>query len=493
MKPERPLVLAFVVLLVIGALATGANRDLPLVRNSLVYARASEHVIEHGFDPLPVVADSRQSYDKPILYPWLSAPFVAGLGNHDGLRVTSFLTTAALLFALVHFARSFRGASERPPDAWVLWLAALGPCVVYQFWSAHPDGWFAALVVFAWSLTHRLVTRRDTDPIPRVAWLAATILAALLLKNYGLILLVSCPLYVVWNRAELRGDRRYVKRLLAGAAIALVVIGAFVASAATGHNPLSRLEGEGGGVAQYGSGELWTSARGAWLALGIALLLQFHVAAVFAMRRSAWNRRVTAALVCFGATYVLGLNPFPTTFYNMRYFVPLFALAALVCARGASSLSVPARRAILTAHAALSLALIAVFNCAPLYRACAPHLPKLEVNWIGVPLSLLDNLRMQQHLDQADILDNVNSRLPAGARLIWLDVNYYRDAQQGVFERAGRVRADISTQYASSRGFSSDASDYYVWRSSPRSMPPDLGRVEDLGHGLFHVVAETAR
>jgi hypothetical protein len=40
---------------------------LPLVRNSLVYASACRHVIEHGFDPRPVVADSHLSYDKPIL------------------------------------------------------------------------------------------------------------------------------------------------------------------------------------------------------------------------------------------------------------------------------------------------------------------------------------------------------------------------------------------------------------------------------------------
>jgi hypothetical protein len=28
--------------------------------------------------------------------------------------------------------------------------------------------------------------------------------------------------------------------------------------------------------------------------------------------------------VCFAGVYVAGLLPFPTTFYNMRYFVPLF-------------------------------------------------------------------------------------------------------------------------------------------------------------------------
>jgi hypothetical protein len=81
------------------------------------------------------------------LYAWLSAPFVQWLGSHDGLRLTSFLGTVAYLLAVVYFARSFRACLPPGGDSIVLWFSALGPCVVYQFWSAHPEGWFAALVV----------------------------------------------------------------------------------------------------------------------------------------------------------------------------------------------------------------------------------------------------------------------------------------------------------------------------------------------------------
>src|SRR5213079_1902534 len=99
------------------------------------------------YDPRPVVADSKLSYDKPILYAWCSAPVVGAIGSHDGLRLTSFLGTVAYLLAALYFARSFRALLPPGGDAWILWLSALGPCVVYQFWSAHPDGWFAALVL----------------------------------------------------------------------------------------------------------------------------------------------------------------------------------------------------------------------------------------------------------------------------------------------------------------------------------------------------------
>jgi hypothetical protein len=89
-----------------GGALTLANRELPLVRNSLVYARWSEHVIGRGDDPRPIVADSRLSYDKPIPYAWISSPLVRALGNHDGLRLSSWLTTAAYLAELVHLSRA---------------------------------------------------------------------------------------------------------------------------------------------------------------------------------------------------------------------------------------------------------------------------------------------------------------------------------------------------------------------------------------------------
>src|SRR5262245_2367543 len=375
-------VLAALVLL--GAAVVLSNRRLPLVRNSLVYARASEHVIEHGYDPRPVVADSKLSYDKPILYPWVSAPFVRVLGNHDGLRLTSVLTTAAYLLALVHFARSFRAVLPKHGELGVLWFGALGPCVVYQFWSAHPDGAFAALAVLAWSLTQRLVTG-EIAPVRGMLALGATLLVAILLKNYGLVLLGSCPLYLLWHLRALRADPVRFRRLAVAGGAVFALVGAFVALAWTGQNPLSRLEGEGGGVGQYGTGELWMSARGTWMALGLALLFQFQLALAFALRRGAWSRPLLAPLACFGAPYVLGLMPFPTTFYNMRYFVPLFALAALVLARGAARCRPTLARAGLFAHGILGVALVLVFNVAPLYRAAAPLIPDLEVDWIGVP------------------------------------------------------------------------------------------------------------
>ena len=51
---------------------------------------------------------------------------------------------------------------------------------------------------------------------------------------------------------------RFQRLWIAGLAV-FGTIGVLVWLAWTGHNPFSRLEGEGGGVGQYATGELWRS------------------------------------------------------------------------------------------------------------------------------------------------------------------------------------------------------------------------------------------
>jgi len=483
----RPIPL-LALLVVLGAAVVLANRRWPLVRNSLVYASASQHVIEHGYDPRAVVADSKLSYDKPILYAWVSAPLVRALGSHDGLRITSFLGTVAYLLALFYFARTFRAALPEGGESALLWLASVGPCVFYQFWSAHPDGWFAALVITAWSLAHRVVLEPGRGAVRRILLAGVVIYFAILLKNYGLVLLLSVPLYLLWNVRALRAPGAEFRAILGAALAVFSVIGVLVVLAWTGHHPLSRLEGEGGGVGQYGNGVLWMSARGTWVQVGIAVLVQFHVALVFALRRPAWGRAVIAPLACFGGVYIAGLMPFPTTFYNMRYFLPLFPLVALVLVRGAAAFGQGARAVLYAAHAVLAAALVVVFNFAPAYRAAEPSLPDLTVNWIGTPLSLLDNLRMRLHLDQQAVLDTIDREVPAGALLYMLDVVYYGDAQQGVFERDGRIRADIRVRYVSSRSFEPAEPTFYVYSYPARRPALDrFGQVTELGNSLYRV------
>ncbi len=108
MELRHPALLHLISIALLGLATVWVDREQPLVRNSLVYARASRHVIAHAYNPAPVVADSRLSYDKPIGFAWLAAPLVKALGAHAGLVASSFAGTIAYLLAAWYFATSFR-------------------------------------------------------------------------------------------------------------------------------------------------------------------------------------------------------------------------------------------------------------------------------------------------------------------------------------------------------------------------------------------------
>jgi len=463
----------------------------PLVRNGLVYARAAWNVAAAGYDPRPVVADSHLSYDKPVGFALLASPFVARFGAHDGLRIASLLGALAYVAAVALFAKALLPGAERSHSRTsLLWLAAFGPLVAYQAWSAHPDAWFAALFVVAVTLSHRLATGDDAAVPRRALLLAVVLLAAFLLKNYALILLPSCALYVaVHLRAAARAGRR-ARRLAAWSGAALLPVLAFAVAARLGWNPLSRLEGEGGGADQYAFariGSIWWKTLAQ---LGIALALQFHVVSAGALRRTSLARDVLLPALCFGAVYVAGLTPFPTAFYNMRYFQPLFPLAALAVVRGAEAWPAAARRLAFALFLLVNAATTLVWNVPPLFDRVRPHLPDTHVRWLenGPPLALLDNLRMEQHRDQAAWLATLNENAERGARVYLLDVDYYRDAQRTVFERDGFLRPDLRTTYVGRRELRPEESTFYVW--SYGSPPPPLeryGRVTPLGNRVFRV------
>lgn len=479
-----------------AALAWNA-REQPLVRNGLVYARAAWNVAETGFDPRPVVADSRRSYDKPIGFAWLAAPLVARFGAHDGLRLASFAGAIAWLLAIAGFARAFLPRSAPPWSATALvWLAGFGPLLAYQSWSAHPDGWFAALVVIAMTLTQRMATGSDAGVPLRALALGAVIVIAFLLKNYALVLVPSCALHLALQARSIVREGRSLRLRVAWCGAALAAAGGFVVAARFGWNPLARMEGEGGGADQYAFAEIGSIGWKTLAQLGLALALQFNVALLAWTKRAAWSREAVLAGAAYGLPYVIGLLPFPTAFYNMRYFLPLFPLAALLAVNGAATWRPRPRLAAGIAFLALNGALTLLFNVPALFDRARPLLPDTKVAWLagGPPLALLDNLRMEQHRDQAAWLATIDREVEPGGTLYLLDVGYYRDAQHHVFERDRFIRDDIATRYASRRDWQPSERRFWVWSygAPPLEALQALGTVTPLGQRLFRIDAPLA-
>lgn len=453
----------------LGVVLLVVNRALPFVRNDLVYARAAEHVIEHGYDPKPVVADSSLSYDKPVGFAWIGAPFVRAFGSHVGLRIVSFLGVVLFLLASWRFVRALRvlpdeaASPSKLDEAWVLALVAFNPIVAYQVWSAHPDALFAALVLATWTLAIKLVREPERGVWRKALLLALLFTSGLVLKNYALILLVNVPLYVVLHVRALRAHGRRPWTLASALGAALVAGAAFAWAAKSGHNPFARIAGEGGGAGQYGKGELAIGALGTLLQVALCLVLNLGFALVFVARRANLRRELVLPLVAFLAPYVAGLMAFPTTYYNMRYFLPLLPLVALACVHGARAAAPSFARAIFAAQLALGALLIAVFNFAPLHAVAEPAIPAWTFTAGYGKQGMLDNLRMSQHRARAREIDRANEAVEPGGVLYMVDCAYYRDATHGVYENAGLLRADIQTRYVRGRELALNEDHAWAW------------------------------
>jgi len=481
--------LAWTAIALLGLAVTWLDLRQPFVRNELVYARAAEHVIEAGYDPRPVVADSRLSYDKPIGFAWLGAPLVARLGSHVGLRVLSALGTLLFLASVLAFLRAFDpfgwGARER---AAALWLVGLNPIVVYQFWSAHPDSLFAGMVLATWTLALKLVDQPEHAPLRRSLALFALCAGALVVKNYALILLAGVPLFGLLYLPRLLRRPQRPWRMLAGVSAALVAAGLFAWLGWKGGNPLVRLAGEGGGVGQYDRGALATSAAGTWIQVGVLVLVNVPVALFFVPRARSWNRRFAAGAIAFALVYVAGLMDFPTTYYNMRYFLPILPFVALPAVEGWRRTGARTQRIGAGAHALAALALIAVFGVGALHRRAAPWIPELVFERGYGRQGLLDNLRMSAHLARADELARANRAVEPGGVLYLVDCGYYGDAMHGVYEKAGLLRGDIRTRYVRADALEPSEPTFYAWtfRGGERTLAR-FGEVTALGPGLYRV------
>jgi len=466
-------------------LAFALNRDQPLVRNSLVYARAAENVIARGFDPRPVVADSRLSYDKPIAFSWLASPFVAALGNHHGLMAVSLLGALAMLAAALHLLRTaLPGPGAERTRALALLLGLLSPLAVYQGWSAHPDGIETALVLSSFAQTWRLAAEPDRAPLRRCALLAATIEAGALFKNYGLVLLPALPL--AFAPRLLACWRAGHRRLFAGALGAWLLVSASTALALCGLHPLQRIAGEGGGAEQYGRGDLLASAGGNLLCLLVALLQGPGLATPFALA-CAPRRHVLWPLLAFAAIWVLGLLPFPHGYYNPRYLLPVLPIVGLCAALGSQRLPRAFARAVAVSALAGAAALTVAFDVGAVHARIAPFVPALALRGPRMP-GLLDNLRLPLHEQARAWLGELDA-LPCGAVVYLLDFAYYGDAQHGVYERAGLIRGDLAIRYATRRGFAPAAGDFYAcfWTAPDAQVLEPFGEVAKVHDDLFLV------
>lgn len=441
-------------ILLVGFVLTVLNADLPIVRNSLLYAQTAASIMDDDWDPRPTAADNEKNYGRPVFFSLLAALFIEHQGPNVGVKSASYLGTA--LFAIVtlvflRLAAHRAGFSRR----WVpvtLALLFFNPLILYQFWSAYPDGLFGALTLSAFMLTDRVAQGKRRGVVITSLMLGAVIYIAYHTKLYGLVLGLACPLTIGVGWLLTRAEPGFQRWAWPSLSVTFVLLGTMVLCATAGYDPLLSI---GGTDSKHSSGmkELAESLDGrivgptilviaSWI---MCLWMTFGVTLLFlAARRKRcscrWSWRT------FAVVYLLGLIPFGTeVVYNMRYVIPVLPFAAVAVARGMDRMqNAKFRRNILIVHALIATVACLHYNWRPAFE----RLESLEDRFFYPYANAgdrLDNLRMRHHVNAARQIERINLEAEPDGAVFWVH-DYYKDAYEELVEDMG-LRPDIDVRY----------------------------------------------
>ena len=449
--PKRNVLIAMAAITGAGFLFLVSNLDLPIVRNSFVYAKAASNIIDHGFDPLPVIADTNLSHGKAIGFSLLSVPLVLLLGANAGLKVASFLGTVFLLCAAYFFfvRLNRRAGIDSRFIPIELGLLFFNPLLLYQFWSAYSDSFFAGLVLLAFTMADVIAVEHQRGTRSLILLLGVVIYAAILTKFYGLILGIAVPAYLLLHLRSFLKQSTYVKSKVALLVLVFLGLAVAVVLARFGSNPTLNLVADaqdGGGLSLYMAG-LTDPAGGGMVSSLIlfifALLLNFHVSLFFLAKRgsrSAWP----LAPMCFAGIYLLGLLPFPGSSYNMRFFLPLLPFVVVAMVSGMVNSGERLRRGILIPFIGVASFLTLNYNLEFFYDRFRSFNDGI-IEPILNRHRRLDNLRLDQHLRFSKRIEWINGAIEPGGVLYWAS-RYYGTATHDIVEELG-IRNDIVVRY----------------------------------------------
>ena len=498
--PNRNLLIALTAILGTGLLFLVCNLELPIVRNSFVYAKTATNVIEHGGNPLPVISDTTLSHGKPIAFSLLAVPFVSFLGPDAGVKVASFLGTAFFLcIAYFFFVRLNRRAGiDARFIPLELALLFFNPLVFYQFWSAYADSLFSGEVLLAFVLIDVIMVEHERDTRSLIFLLGFVIYAAILTKFYGMILGIACPIYALLHLRSFLKHSINVRSKIALLVLVFFLLGVSLVLARLGRNPtldfaVAAPRGLGGGYSGYMVGLTDPSGHvliSSIIMLIFALVLNFHCSLPFLLWGGS-RRKWPLAPTCFAGIYVLGLLPFLGTSYNMRFFLPVFPFFVVAIVGGMLSTKRRLTQGILVAFLGAASFLTLNYNLASFHE----HFPKFnEIMAVRAlddprPHLLIDNLRLDRHLATSKWIERINGTIEPDGVLYWASM-YYGAATHGVAEELG-IRNDIRVKYVyrASKIPTTKRTVYltrYRYRGSSAEVE-DRFAVKSLGSGLFRL------
>ena len=482
------------------------NLDLPVVRNSVLYAQISVNLIKENFDLWKVNFDPNLGYGKPILFPLLSVPLTLLFGGNTGLVLTSFLGTLCLLMSCMWLFLRLNQLLSLPRAALSVELLVtfINPLMLYQFWSAYPDTLFSAFFVLSFVLLDKILRDTKKTHLVIIAYFAV-IYFSITIKYYGLILLFIHPAYVFMNRDLLRNfslppGKKLTLLIAIFCFVCLLVLARFQL------NPTLNLgQATGGGYKVYMDGfknlDLPFHRNLACLFVFLAVTLN---ASVWLVIRGILADFRLIPIAVASAIFFMGLLMYPHMFFNIRFLIPVIPFLALAISVAVfRSRFKNSNRKIFLFSLALNLALSIYFNHQATFMFFEPYSKKLtsiqhsylsQLFW-KVNMYYLDSLRMREHIKIQKNWNNINQHIPPGATLYMVGADYYEDSLHGIYEQLGFVRNDIVVKYvALIDDIKSSEQDFYLflWRDNIDVHKVFDQRVLALQNSLYKVVTSNS-
>ena len=363
-------------------------------------------------------------------------------GLNVGLKLASCFATALFILAMIAFFQRFNASFNLREEDLPLELvvACFNPLVIVQFWSAYSDSAFGASFLVSFVLLDKLLKDRVSKVATALAY-TLTVMLAVFTRPAGLVLYPLHLLYGLWHRRQIveiaRRDSRRFFLLVASAAL----LAAWVGLGKLGHNPLLNIN-----KGEYDIPVAYLSSVNGMIAL---LVLTFGVLLVVAAPRIAVTRE-SAPLFAVLAAYMHIFMVFHASIFNLRFFIPVFPLMALVIVSALRSVK---RKRLVAAcvatYALMNGATIFAFNDTVAYRFFT------RISTHRIPVGAEAVLR-QAFLREAWIAARVRS--PWVVELLdvpderrsrsYLVTPYYEGVAQGIYQGSGLLRPDIQIHYA---------------------------------------------
>jgi len=430
-----------VLFILLGSLQLFLFYDMPIVRNSLVFAQIINAFIDFGKNS-PVV---KHAYSKALGFVYLSFPFVKLWGANIGLKVSSFLWTSLYVLFIIPFLHRLKSRQElMSPSLAQTTLAVIvtlfNPLLLYQFISAYPDTLFALSFLCTLYFLNQVFSE-DIKWFDGPCFVTAA-LFSIWVKYHGYIIL---PIFLIFlfTRVDvigfqLRSKRRELLLWIISSGLLLVLIGLILCDKL----PIFHIE-EFRVERNFDYSQWiykWHAFPRSLVLFKDYLLLSFGILSPLLL----WWQRfkefkewyLTIILFVF---FTISFSS-RGAIYNMRYFIPILPLLAWIIANNVRKTSNKFQIIIILIFLSINSAMMMYYNSISLNSFFNKHLP--------FKMKQYDNLRLtNEQKNTAHSISLINSLVNDRCNTLFFISRYYSKAAWHIWEREGLFSDDLKIVY----------------------------------------------